>query len=174
MNKNEYHGNAQHTPTVADQLTGVVKYGTTANVIDDFNRVWSVETKHSGFILNGINHEGHIPYWSSYKLNLPNLRLFEVVDPADLPDPIKESNTVQEVIDQCIEADGYHFVDNANMLWEAKKCEYTSGHEIHDLYDNAWLPWVTCKVISIPGFRLIQTKAQVEAVKDKWKAATTG
>lgn len=165
MSKREFHEKAAHKPTIADQLTGVVKYNTTANVIDDFNRVWSVTTKHSGFILNGLNHKGHIPYWSSYKLNLPNLRLF---DGSDYPEPIAERQTLQQVIEAVGDANEARFVDDAGIVWEAGSSDYTEGYQIENIYDNDWLPWVTCGVIWLPGFKLLRTREQSKAIKKEF------
>lgn len=166
MNKNEFHGNAKHSPTISEQITDLIDYGTKAKVIDAFDRVWEASRKHSGVWLNGLNHEGHIPYWTCYKLNLPKLRFFE---DSNLPEAIKEPMTLEQIMNPYGDCDGYRFIDNANIVWGVKKCHYMPGYEIHDMYDNGWLPWKTCGVISIPGFRLIQTKNQVDEVARKWK-----
>jgi hypothetical protein len=163
--KREFHRDAKHSPSIADILDGVIKYGEQKNVIDGFNRVWEVKTHHSGFILTGLNHNGFVPYWSSYKIGLPDLRLF---DGSVYPECIPEEITLKSVIEQVPDPDGARFVDDAGIVWEAKFAEHTGGYEIANVYDNAWFPWCTCCVIGLPGFRLLRTKEQSQAIQKEF------
>ena len=152
----------KHTPTIVDILSPIVRYGSEADVIDALDRVWHVITNHSGFILNGRNHEAHIPYWSSYTLSLPKLRLF---DSASMPLPKPEASTISDVILTCGEG---RYIDDAGIVWAAKLCTQSEGYELEECADNAWLPWKSCKVLSLPGFRLLQTEEQVKARNLEW------
>lgn len=155
----------RHHPTIAETLAPIVKYGTEANVIDAFNRVWHVVTNHSGFILNGVNHEGHIPYWSSYFLSLPGVRLF-VGDTH--PEPRREPITISDVI----EAHGAGFyVDSQGIEWLAKLCVHSEGYELEQCADNAWLPWSGCKVLSLPGFQFMHSEQQYKNRLTEWATA---
>lgn len=142
--------------TIARALAPIVKYGTEADVIDAMDRVWHVITNHSGFILNGLNHPAHIPYWSSYFLDLPGLRQYE----GPLPVAKIEPRTIAEVITAGGEG---IYQDAAGIDWYATLCTQSVGFELEMCRDNGWLPWKSCGVLWLPGFELRQTKAQMEA-----------
>jgi hypothetical protein len=152
------------SPAIANVLHTFLKPREQGLAIDNLDRVWLCTPNHTGYILTGQNQEGFIPTPSSNLISLDGLKRFSG---PHLPQPKAERQTLSDVIglyDQCS-----RFMDDSGVVWASKKYEFEEGFELHVLTeDTGWLPWRTCKVLWMPGFRILQTQEQVKARRVEW------
>ncbi|MEM9449188.1 MAG: hypothetical protein AAGA75_11715 [Cyanobacteria bacterium P01_E01_bin.6] len=167
---------AKHAGAIADQLHAM-KAKQNDYIIDDNGMVWRVMTKHSGFILACVQLRCCIPYWTCYKVPLPNLQRF------DMDKAVKEKKrllfevprpTVYEYLlgdpsgDWCAK-DGDQFIDCAGMQWTAKASRYNAGLVLEG-YDNEWLPSELLPYFYLRDFELLRTKQQIESRSSEFRA----
>lgn len=129
--------------------------------IDNLNRVWKISQKHSGCELKGDNTDAVIPYWTSYFVSLPGLRVIE-------KDPgwgwKKESPTLlEELLRLSVKHEDLLKDERFGLLWVAKVSEY--GLSLDGYNDNHWMPQQSLGVLSFGQLTKLSTEAQRKARK---------
>lgn len=129
--------------------------------IDRCNRTWKISQKHTGSILDGVNHEAHIPYWTSYFIELPGLR-FTGAEEVVVRELGREKPTLLEELLRLSVQDGDLIRDEHNgLLWIVKVSEYGLSLDGYD--DNHWLPSRSLGVLGFGELVRLSTKEQRDA-----------
>ena len=121
--------------------------------IDSLNRVWRITQKHSGCELNGENIEAIIPYWTSYFISLPGLR---VVDRDEGFVRSSERPTILEELLRLSVRSGDIVTDSRyGLRWVVRVSEYGLSLDGYD--DNHSMPQKGLGVLSFGKFEKLET-----------------
>lgn len=154
-------GNATELKNSMHSLPSKSRLPPTTDAIDSLNRVWKISQKHSGCELRGDNTDAVIPYWTSYFVSLPGLRVIE-------KDPglawKKESPTLlEELLRLSVKHEDLLKDERFGLLWVAKVSEY--GLSLDGYNDNHWMPQQSLGVLSFGQLTKLSTEAQRKARK---------
>jgi hypothetical protein len=141
--------NTKHSNTIAEVLGEQIEYRSGGGYcIDRYSRCYKATCNHSGFILDGINTDVYIPYWTSYKISIPDLQVIKDPDPYKSITPCVQEYTVDYHLQKIGIIHKMLVKDRANIVWQV--FVYDDGHyELHNYFDNGWLHSRTCELISL-------------------------
>lgn len=136
---------------VAELVGGDFPETNKKHCIDKFNRIWHIKHRHSGAILTGVNHKAVIPYWTSYFVSLPELKLINLDDSKnikiipELPTLLSEIKRLKLSHDNIVK-DRQH-----NLLWVIRFSSEDGLISLDGYNDNHWLPASSLDILSFGG-----------------------